>query len=116
MIGENLYLFSLNLPLRHEVARLIVWHAVSTVAYLLAADLVSRLPSCRLSDDHQPVIMTRNRFSTPRLSLEFIPIKSWVTKGSGAPGNCAGHSRAPSRDRGRPPSTGGSGLSPCDTA
>ena len=39
------------------------------VAYLLAADIVSRLPSYRLSDDHQPVIMTRNRFSTPRSSL-----------------------------------------------
>ena len=39
------------------------------VAYLLAADIVSRLPSRRLSDDHQPVIMTRNRFSTPRSSL-----------------------------------------------
>jgi hypothetical protein len=39
------------------------------VAYLLAADIVSRLPSCRLSDDHQPGIMTRNRFSTPRSSL-----------------------------------------------
>ena len=39
------------------------------VAYLLAADIVSRLPSCRLSDDHQPVIMARNRFSTPRSSL-----------------------------------------------
>src|SRR5262249_13187824 len=23
--------------------------------------------------------------------VEFIPIKSWVTKGSGAPGSCAGH-------------------------
>jgi InsA N-terminal domain len=39
------------------------------VAYLLAADIVSRLPSCRLSDDNQPVIMTRNRFSPPRSSL-----------------------------------------------
>ena len=39
------------------------------VAYLLAADMVARLPSCRLSDDHQPGIMTRNRVSTPRLSL-----------------------------------------------
>jgi hypothetical protein len=39
------------------------------VAYLLAADIVARLPSCRLSDDHQPGIMTRNRVSTPRLSL-----------------------------------------------
>jgi putative transposase len=47
---------------------------------------------------------------------EFIPIKSWAARGAGAPGNCAGHSRAPSRDRGRPPSTGGSGLSQCDTA
>jgi len=47
---------------------------------------------------------------------EFIPIKPWAARGSGAPGNCAGHSRAPSRDRGRPPSTGGSGLSQCDNA
>ena len=23
--------------------------------------------------------------------LEFIPIKSWVATGSGAPGSCAGH-------------------------
>ena len=42
--------------------------AVDQVACLLAADIVSRLPSCRLSDDHQPVIMTRNRFSTFRSS------------------------------------------------
>jgi hypothetical protein len=49
-------------------------------------------------------------------SIEFIPIKSWVARGSGAPGNGAGHNRVPSRDRGRPPSTGGSGLSPCDNA
>jgi len=48
--------------------------------------------------------------------LEFILIKSWVTTGSGAPGNCAGRNRAPSPDRGRPPSTGASGLSQCDTA
>jgi hypothetical protein len=39
------------------------------VAYLLAADIVSRLSSFRLSDDNQPVIMTRNRFSTSRSSL-----------------------------------------------
>src|SRR5262245_52786845 len=43
------------------------------VAYLLAADIVSRLPSCRLSDDHQPVIIPPNRFSTPRPSL-FSPL------------------------------------------
>jgi hypothetical protein len=43
-------------------------------------------------------------------SVKFIPIKSWVPKGAGAPGSCAGRNRAPSRDRGRPPSTGGSGL------
>jgi predicted ATPase len=48
--------------------------------------------------------------------VEFIPIKSWVTKGSGAPGSCAGHNRVPSRDRGRPPSTDGSGLSQCGSA
>ena len=49
-------------------------------------------------------------------TVEFIPIKSWVTKGSGAPGSCAGHSTVPSPDRGRPLSTGGCGLSQCDTA
>src|SRR5262249_17585144 len=38
-------------------------------------------------------------------TTEFIPIKSWVARGSGAPGNCAGRNRAPSPDRGRPPST-----------
>src|SRR5215475_9207060 len=48
--------------------------------------------------------------------FEFIPIKSWVARGAGAPGNCAVRNRAPSRDRGRPPSTGGSGPSRCDTA
>jgi len=39
------------------------------IAYLLAADNVSRLPSCRLSGDNQLVIRTRNRFSPPRSSL-----------------------------------------------
>ena len=39
------------------------------VAYLLAADIVARLPSYRPSGVHQPVIMTRSRFSTPRSSL-----------------------------------------------
>jgi hypothetical protein len=39
--------------------------------------------------------------------VEFIPIKSSVTKGSGAPGNCAGRSRAPSPDHGPLASTGG---------
>src|SRR5262245_63262640 len=47
---------------------------------------------------------------------EFIPIKQSVTKGSGAPGSCAGHNSVLSRDRGRPPSTGGSGPSRSDTA
>src|SRR5436309_15683909 len=42
--------------------------------------------------------------------FEFIPIKSLAAMGSGAPGSYAGHSRVPSRDRGRRPSTAGSGL------
>jgi transposase, IS5 family len=41
---------------------------------------------------------------------EFIPLKSSVATGSGAPGSCGGRSRVPSRDHGRPPSTGGCGL------
>ena len=36
--------------------------------------------------------------------VEFILIKSWAARGAGAPGNCAGHSRIPSPDRGPPPS------------
>ena len=46
----------------------------------------------------------------PANSVEFIPIKPSAAKGSGAPGNYAGHSRFPSLNRGRRPSTGGSGL------
>jgi hypothetical protein len=42
--------------------------------------------------------------------LEFIPIKPSVARVADAPGSCAGHSTVPSPDRGRPPSTGGSGL------
>ena len=44
-------------------------------------------------------------------TFEFIPIKSSVTKGSGAPGSYAGHSRVPSPDPGPLASTGGSGPS-----
>src|SRR5205823_14554194 len=43
--------------------------------------------------------------------LEFIPIKPLVATGSDGLGSYAGHSRFPSRDRGHPPSTGGSGPS-----
>jgi Transposase DDE domain len=43
-------------------------------------------------------------------TFEFIPIKSSVATGSGAPGSCGGRSRVPSRNHGRPPSTGGCGL------
>jgi hypothetical protein len=46
--------------------------------------------------------------------LEFIPIKPSVARASGASGSYVGHSRSPSPDRGRPPSTGGSGLARCD--
>jgi len=50
-------------------ARRLTCQVKQEVAYLLAADIVSRLPSFRPSDDNQPVIMTRNRFSPPRSSL-----------------------------------------------
>src|SRR5215467_2398730 len=49
-------------------------------------------------------------------ALEFISIKSLVTKASGAPGNCAGRNRAPSPDHGPLASTGGSGPSRCGSA
>jgi hypothetical protein len=49
-------------------------------------------------------------------TLEFIPTKPSVTKGSDAPGNCAGHNRVPSPDHGSLASTGGSGPSRCDSA
>src|SRR5215475_10254063 len=62
-----------------------------------------------------PVGVIRTRPAVPS-AVEFIPIKSWVTKGSDAPGNCARHSTVPSRDHGCPPSTGESGLSQYDTA
>src|SRR6266851_4464306 len=41
--------------------------------------------------------------------IELIPIKSSTARGEGAPGSCAGHRRAPSRDRAHPASTSGSG-------
>ena len=40
---------SLNLSLRHEVARLIVWHAVSTRPVVGAADKAARLMRCKSS-------------------------------------------------------------------
>jgi hypothetical protein len=39
------------------------------VVYLAAADKYARPLASRLSDDNQPVIMTLNRFSTPRPCL-----------------------------------------------
>ena len=36
------------------------------VAYLLPADIISRLHPCRLNDTKQPVVSTQNRFSTLR--------------------------------------------------
>ena len=68
---------------------------------------------CAFGQHHVVTVLTRCGLPLP---IEFIPIKSWAARGSGAPGNCAGHSRVPSRDRGRPPSTAGSGLSQCDNA
>ena len=38
--------------------------------------------------------------------IEFIPINPSTATGSGAPGSYAGHSRVPSRHRGRPASRG----------
>ena len=51
-----------------------------------------------------------------RFTVEFIPIKPLAATDSSAPGSCAGHNRVPSPDRGHPPSTAGSGLSPYDNA
>src|SRR2546425_11247701 len=44
-------------------------------------------------------------------TIEFIPIKPSAATGSDGPGSYAGHSRVPSRDRGRRPSTAGCGPS-----
>src|SRR5262245_60326434 len=51
-----------------------------------------------------------------QFTIEFIPITPLAAMGSSAPGSCAGHSRVPSRDHGPPASTGGAGLSRCDSA
>ena len=53
----------------YDVVLTQVLDLLQRVAYLLAADIVSRLPSCRLNDDNQPMIMTRSQFSTPCFSL-----------------------------------------------
>ncbi len=78
---------------------------------------------CRKVLGEQPlsgaIFVFRNRAATAIKLLfydgqgfwfEFIPIKSSVAMGSGAPGSYAGHSRVPSPDHERPPSTDGSGL------
>ena len=39
------------------------------VAYLGAADIIARLPLCRLHATHQPVVSPRNPFSSPRPRL-----------------------------------------------
>ena len=41
----------------------------NAVAYLLSADIISRLPPCRLNDTNQPVVSPRNQFSSPRPRL-----------------------------------------------
>src|SRR5262245_18667172 len=86
-------------------------HWIDAETQALLDSLVGSLPTARL------LLLVNYRPEYQHgwgSKTEFIPIKSLVTKGSGVPGSCAGHSRAPSRDRGRPPSTGGSGLSQYD--
>src|SRR5215510_9538842 len=71
-------------------------------------------------DDEQGIdeqdVLERVIFFLPAITLEFIPIKPLAATDASARGSCAGHNRVPSPDRGRPPSTAGSGLSQCDNA
>jgi hypothetical protein len=39
---------------------------IRQVAYLLPADIISRLHPCRLNDTNQPVVRTQYRFATLR--------------------------------------------------
>src|SRR5262249_50273511 len=49
-------------------------------------------PSCPC-----PTLMVESlQPSTHCYTFEFIPVKSWAAKDSGAPGNCAGYNRSPS--------------------
>ena len=49
----------------------------------------------------QPRLSLLPRGLSQGCPIEFIPIKPLAATDSSAPGNCARHSRAPSRDRGR---------------
>src|SRR4029450_2219582 len=112
-------LFSLGMPLvRGPSASGLCYVRQSAISRLLCTTMpvIGAIRCRRVTDVH---MRKRGRDSPVLLEariVEFIPIKSWVTKGSGAPGSCAGHNRVPSRDRGRPPSTDGSGLSQCGSA
>src|SRR6266436_2999459 len=77
-----------------------------------------RTHDARLRERYHSILLLMDGRTYPKVAqwLESISIKSLVAMGPNAPGNGAGHSRSPSRERGRPPSTGGSGLSPCDNA
>src|SRR5437773_1159888 len=83
------------------------WAAQTAAIPKLAAAATKEVPVVVVTSVRERVdmllIVTINGF-------EFIPIKSLVAKGSGAPGSYVGRSRCPSPDRGRPSSTGGSGL------
>ena len=85
----------LALTLQGESARTLVHDDVITLAR--KSDIPADLPEHAMGGYFIP-------------SFEFIPLKSSIATGSGAPGSCAAHSRPPSPDRGRPASTGGSGL------
>jgi hypothetical protein len=77
-------------------------------------------------DDASDSSSSRYRCSLrPRVLIQgiirFIPIQPWIARACGAPGSCAGHSRSPSRERARLPTTDrhacikqqGRGAAPC---
>jgi hypothetical protein len=86
--------------------------------YICFVDILMKLGSLSQSDyenwrlrrvPYLERVLTLN-LSSINFMIEFIPIKSLAAKGSDAPGSYAGHSRFPSQDRARPPSTSGCGL------
>jgi hypothetical protein len=80
--------------------------------YHIPSFLVVKIQAVDIIGLNLPIIRGQNVVET----FEFIPIKSLAATDSSAPGSCAGHHSVPSPERGRPPSTNGSGLSPCGRA
>ena len=60
--------------------------------------------------DEMGKVVLRKRVTQEALIPECMPMNSWIAKGAGAPGSCAGRSSVPSPDHRPRASTSAAGL------